>query len=264
LLEGKNANLSADMTLPALNITLSDGTKIQGDITLSKVLASMSGANISVHGSLYANKFAAETSTGLTLNMSTLRTANAQMTIKENLLTASGDLDARDMDLVLNTDQKIKASVNISALTVTQNTKGYGITGEIKADDVLLMLGKDQSLSGNATLKKMSALIEGSAIEMKTDVDIKGAALNLPGTSVKTDITAPGTRLNFDAGRLETELRAAFKDLSLKTQNMSVSGASNAPELTAHVILDPKSALPLSYTGTLKLVALPTVEDSIS
>ncbi len=256
LLEGKNANLSADMTLPALNITLSDGTKIQGDITLSKVLASMSGANISVHGSLYANKFAAETSTGLTLNMSTLRTANAQMTIKENLLTASGDLDARDMDLVLNTDQKIKASVNISALTVTQNTKGYGITGEIKADDVLLMLGKDQSLSGNATLKKMSALIEGSAIEMKTDVDIKGAALNLPGTSVKTDITAPGTRLNFDAGRLETELRAAFKDLSLKTQNMSVSGASNAPELTAHVILDPKSALPLSYTGTLKLADL--------
>lgn len=262
LVQGKNASVSGDISLPAMNITLADGTKFQGDMILNKVFAGMNNADISLQGALLANQVVVETAAGIQARISVLRAANAQAALKEGLLSASGEMDAREMDLTLNPEQTLKTSVNIQGLTITQNAKGYAMSGEIKADDLRLTLGKDQNLSGQAALKKMTAMVTGSAVQAKADLNIKDATFTMPGTSVTTDILAPDTRLSFDTGRLETELRTILRNFSIKTQAVSISGT---PELTAHLVLDPKAEIPLSYTGAVKLNGLelgglPTVD----
>jgi uncharacterized protein involved in outer membrane biogenesis len=263
IIQGKNTSLSGDITLPSLNITLADGTKLQGDVTLTKMTAGMNNADISVQGSLSAAKVAVETTPGLRATINAISAPNAQAATKEGKLTASGAIDARGIDLILNAEQRLKADVNVQELTITQDAKGYAVNGEIKADDLSITIGRNQTISGQAILRKMTALITGSAIQVHADLDIKNAAVDLPGTSIKTEILAPETRLTFDTGRLETELHAALKDLSVKAGNIATSGS---PKLMAHLVFDPKAEIPLSYTGTLKLAGLnvsglPTVNE---
>ncbi len=253
LVQKDTASISGDITLPELNVNLADGTNLQGNIVLNKIFAGMNKADLSIQSAISVRKLEVTTAAGLKARVDVLHTANAQAAIKNGKLTASGDLDARAIDLALNAEQKIKADINMLGLTVVQNDQGYAMSGEVNADNFSMTIGKDQAVSGHVLLKKMSALIAGAGIQAKADLDIKNAAVELPGTSVKTDITAPETRLSFDTGRLETEINAEFKALSIKAQNISASGE---PHLTAHIVLDPKAAIPLSYTGTLQLTGL--------
>jgi len=261
-----NASISGDITLPALQITLADGTNIQADISLTKATAGINKNDIAVQCALTANNVALETATGLSARIGVLSAPNTQAAIKEGLLTASGDINARELGLALNAEQKITSGVNVQGFTIAQNKKGYTMTGDVKADDLSMAMGKGLALSGQVLLKKMNVVLSGAAIQAQTDIDIKNTLLTLPGTSIKTDILAPNTHLTFDTGRLETELHGTFKDLAIKAQNMAVSSTSNAPELTVHLVFDPKAEIPLSYTGTLMLAGLgvsglPTVDE---
>ena len=261
LVNGNNISVSGDISLPSLSLAIADGTKLQGDIVLSKLFMSLTHGDISLQGALNANNLVTETTAGLQARVSILHTANIQAALKNGQWTASGDMDARDINLTLNPEQKIRASLNIQGMAIAQNAKGFTIAAQIKADDLFMMIAENQTLSGNAVFKNFSALIAGSAINAKTDLEIKNAAMNMPGISIQTDITAPDTRLNFDTGRLEAQIHAASRSLAVKAGDISVTGA---PQLTAHVVLDPRAEIPLSYAGTLTLAGmdingLPTV-----
>ncbi len=249
----ETTTITGDLSLPSMEIALSDGTQCQGDITMTKVFANLTTNNISVQGVFHGNKLEVLLPSGLRANLNVLNLSNLQATFKAGRLNITTDINAKELFMPLNSQQAIRGNLDVRNFSLTQNDKGYAITTTLDANDMSLTLNETQRINGRIILNNATASINGNAFQIKTDMDIKNAAFTMPQTSVSANITAPETYLSWHDGALESTLKASFNDLIIKAENISAAGS---PQLTAHLNVDPQKTTPLTYTGKLEIPSL--------
>ncbi len=262
-LQGKDISLSGDLNLPGVDISLPDGSALQGDISLSKISAAIKENDITLAGTLTGNKLKLQPSSGPQLTLSSLRVEGARLTQKNGELKASGDINAKEFAVTLATGEELKGTLSVSSALVSQKDKTIRASAEVKISPLAFSMNKDQSVTADISITHAAANIEGAAIQAKADIDVNNVALSMPDITIKTSIAAPDTRVNFDTGRLNAGVQATFKGFSFRSKDISVSGN---PHLAAHVVFNPQATDPLAYTGTLRLpdftlTGLPTAGD---
>ncbi|MBF0331812.1 MAG: AsmA family protein [Candidatus Omnitrophica bacterium] len=248
-----STTISGDINLPAISLTLNDGTQCQGDIALTRFSATQKKNDLNMQGVLLGNKLNLLLPSGMHANLGALRLPNAQASLKGGLLNITGDVTAKELSVQLNKQQSVSSDLDIRNFSVIQNNKGYAIAANIDAQNIAMALNEAQHLTGHVLLNRIAASIAGNAMELKADVDIKNAAFAMPGTSVTASITAPGTSIAWRDGELKSSLEASFHEFIVKAQNMTAAGS---PQLSAHMTFNARNTVPLTYDGTLEVPSL--------
>ena len=246
-------SLSGDVDLPGLDIRLPDGSRMQGDISLSKISAAVKANDITLAGSLAGNTLKLRPSSGPRLTLNSLRVPDVKIALKDGELKASGAIHAKEFLVALETGEEIKGNFDLASAVVTQKDKAIHASADIKISPMTCTLDKDRSVTADIAITHAAAAIEGAAVQAKADIDVTNAALTFPDIKVTTNMAAPDTRINIDTGRIDAGVQATFKDFSAKSKDITVSGD---PHLAAHVVFNPQAATPLAYTGTLRLPGL--------
>ncbi|MEI8011960.1 MAG: AsmA family protein [Candidatus Omnitrophota bacterium] len=251
--EKETITLSGSLHLPETAITLADKTKLLGNITLSGISARKDQDGIALEGLLHTEALAIDTPAGVTLRLNTLNTTHFKASLKGPELRAATDLDAKAIDITLADGQKFTTDLSIRALELTQNALTWSARANANAAGLSAALNNSRSISGSISLNNITITGDIGTIRAQADIAADQIKLASPEGTLTTNILLPQTRLSLVNGRVESALRASFQKLDAAIQGITVKGNTS---LSAHIILDPRAATPLTYTGMLRITGL--------
>ncbi|MFH0754677.1 MAG: translocation/assembly module TamB domain-containing protein [Candidatus Omnitrophota bacterium] len=253
LSQPEKTTITGEITLPAININLADTTQCQGDISLSKIVATQNKTGLSAQALVRGSKLQAILPSGMNASLGTLSLPNLQASLNNNRLNITTDIGAKELSLQWTQQQNLQGNLDVRNFSLVQTDKGFTLNANLDADNLSLALNETQHITGHLNLTRATVSIADNGIELKTDAEIRNAAFNMPGTSVTASILAPDVQISLHDAVIESTLKAAFNDLIVKTQEITAAGT---PRLTAHLKLDPAQPVPVAYAGTLEIPSL--------
>jgi hypothetical protein len=266
-----NSSLITDLTLDKVlaTVTKTGGLSFQGGIVAKNTLAKLSADQI-FEGTIKATvtklsagsdplafngKIVAE-NVKFTLDpersiQGTFRTNATTFSQNNGQITATTDLDAKGAVIQLGSGQSLKADIVLPVLTITPSDNSLALKTDIKLSGMTLTLGKDQTVSGDFSATQVNALIADKNISATMDLAVKGLAAALPDATVEADLNAPGTTLSLKNG--VTALASQITLKKFKTTINKATVLTGQPTISFSLENDPKASQPLTYKGLLKI-----------
>ena len=251
--EKETLTVAGRLNLPGTDIALPDHTQLHGNIILSSINVRQDQNGLAVESTLRLEALAVDTPAGISLQLKDLRLARLKAAVNGDTLQASVALDAQEIIVALPDGQKFTADLKVRQLEFTQKGQAWTAHTEADAEGLSANLNNNCSLSAGISFK--NTIISGNPETLKAQADIEAnkVTVTMPEGTLTTHLLLPRTRLVMANGRLESAVRATFETLAVAAQGVTVKGKA---ELAAHLIMDPRATMPLTYTGMLRLTGL--------
>jgi hypothetical protein len=241
--------LSGDAVVPLVEMNIGNDKSVKARLAVSHFTISARPQALSFRGGVTAENVLLLLAQGFSFR-GAIKSETIDLAMNDGRVTGQADLNITKADIGLGRNVNLKSDISIPSVTITPYPDGHKVAADIAVNDMAFQPGKGQAVKGTAGIKKLTALVRGENIFLKTDLQFSGAA-SFPGGALSSSITAPGAILLWEQGKLHAAARLTGKKTSA-TINKSVT-FSGDPAVTISAGIDPASKTPLSLAGILRL-----------